>query len=48
LLRALASDKKKKAGKGVFVLPAERGAALVPVSCDDPRLKLILNGSTDT
>jgi 3-dehydroquinate synthase len=47
LLRAMASDKKKKAGKGVFVLPAERGARLFPVSYDDPRLKSILNGSAN-
>jgi 3-dehydroquinate synthase len=44
LLRAMTSDKKKKAGTGVFVLPAERSARLVSVSYDDPRLKLILNG----
>jgi 3-dehydroquinate synthase len=48
LLRAMASDKKKKAGKGVFVLPSERSARLVSVSYDDPRLKLILNGEDDT
>jgi 3-dehydroquinate synthase len=44
LLRIMASDKKKKAGKGVFVLPGEKGALPVPVAYDDPRLKLVLNG----
>jgi 3-dehydroquinate synthase len=48
LLCALASDKKKKAGKGVFVLPSERSARLVSVSYDDFRLKLILNGGDST
>ena len=48
LLRAMTSDKKKKAGTGVFVLPSERSARLVPVSYDDPRLKLILDGEDDT
>jgi hypothetical protein len=40
----MTSDKKKKAGKGVFVLPSERSARLVSVSYDDPRLKVVLNG----
>ena len=43
LLRAMTSDKKKKAGTGVFVLPSERSARLVSVPYDDPRLKRILN-----
>jgi 3-dehydroquinate synthase len=43
LLLALASDKKKKAGKGVFVLPAERGARLVSAGYDDPRLESVLS-----
>lgn len=48
LLRAMTSDKKKKAGKGVFVLPAEKSARLVSVSYDDPLLKSILNGENNT
>jgi 3-dehydroquinate synthase len=43
VLRAMTSDKKKKAGKGVFVLPAEKSARLASVSYDDLRLKFVLN-----
>ncbi|GHV82642.1 hypothetical protein AGMMS49991_12000 [Spirochaetia bacterium] len=36
-------DKKKKAGKSVFVVPAETGAELVPLDSEDPRLRSIIN-----
>jgi 3-dehydroquinate synthase len=48
LLRIMASDKKKKAGKGVFVLPGETSAQLVPAAYDDPRLLSVLNGEDNT
>ncbi|MDR2501148.1 MAG: 3-dehydroquinate synthase [Treponema sp.] len=36
-MRALGGDKKKKDGKAVFVVPAERGARLIALDLRDPR-----------
>jgi 3-dehydroquinate synthase len=43
-LDALGGDKKKKAGKAVFVVPAEQGAELITLDKDEPLVESIING----
>ncbi|MDR1948661.1 MAG: 3-dehydroquinate synthase [Spirochaetaceae bacterium] len=43
-IKALGGDKKKKAGKSVFVVPAEKGAKLVTADGKEALLEQIING----